>query len=55
VECNTLVYVIHFQGVRRDNLGLEPEDLKLGMDLDEDLNLRTLYGDKVNDLIRCPN
>lgn len=41
VGSNTLVYVIHFQGVRRDNLGLEPGDLNLGMDLDKDLNLRT--------------
>lgn len=39
--CDTLVYVVHFQGVRRDNLGLEPGDLNLGMNLDKDLNLRT--------------
>jgi hypothetical protein len=39
--CNTLVYVIHFQGVRRDNPGLEPKDLNLSIDLDKDLNLRT--------------
>jgi hypothetical protein len=49
------VYVIHFQGVRPDNLGLEPGDLNFGMDLDKDLNLTEAYRDKVNDLIRCPN
>jgi hypothetical protein len=41
VGCNTLVYVIHFQGVRRDKPGMEPRDLNLSMDLDKDLNLRT--------------
>jgi hypothetical protein len=41
VGCNTLMYVIHFQVVRRDNPGLEPTDLNLSMDLDKDLNLRT--------------
>jgi hypothetical protein len=29
VGCNTLVYVIHFQGIRRDNLGLEPGGFEL--------------------------
>jgi hypothetical protein len=40
VGCKTLVYVIDFQEVRRDNLGVG-QGLNIGMDLDKDLNLRT--------------